>query len=306
MARLKVGVVGTGRFGRNHVRCLGTLSELCEVTALFDRNPDHCAAVSAESGVAASPDLGSLIRSVDAVFVAVSTLNHAAVGEAVLRGRRPLFMEKPVAAAAAEAGRLVALAAEHKVPFQVGHIERYNPAFTALMSALPPLTLEAVSAERLSPWPGREAEVSVVHDVMIHDIDLCLTLIDSPVTGVRAQGKIVRSATLDECRATLEFENKVSAVLTASRVSAEKKRKMAITSEQGACLLDFGERTLQSTGLPEGTFLPVETDVDMLQEEFRDFLMNVIEDRPVQVTGESALRALEIADRVVEACGTGK
>jgi len=244
---LKVAVVGAGAFGKNHLRVYGELgreagAELC---AVVDADPAVVAAAAEQYGIpgfatvaeclAAFPDL-------DAASVCVPTVRHAAVSEELLVAGADVLIEKPIAASLAEADRIVALAAELGRVVQVGHLERFNPAVTAAREHLNrPMFFES---HRLSVFTLRSLDVDVVLDLMIHDLDIVLSLVPSPVREVRAVGLAVLSKKVDIANVRIEFENGCIANFTASRVSTERVRKLRFFQPHQYLSLDFARQDL--------------------------------------------------------------
>ena len=223
-----------------------------QFTGFHDASPERAAVVAAELGVPSHTTLTSLIEASDAVSCVVPTLGHHVVGMAVLAAGRHLFVEKPIAATLDEADALVDAATGAGVLLQVGHVERFNRAVRAAWPYLAdPLF---VQSDRLAPYTPRGADVAVVLDLMIHDIDLVATIVGSPVVDVSAVGVPVLTDTLDIANARLEFASGAVATITASRVSREKTRKLRIFQRSGYVSLDLG------TGA--GMFFRMRTDVD--------------------------------------------
>jgi len=281
----------------------------------YDANPGRAAAVSAELGVYAHPSLESLIGACDAVSCVVPTTAHHAVGMEILRAGKHLFVEKPIAVTLEEADALVDAAAAAGVVLQVGHVERFNRAVRAAWPYLAdPLF---VQSDRLAPYTPRGADVAVVLDLMIHDIDLVATIVGSPVVDVSAVGVPVLTDTLDIANARLEFASGAVATITASRVSRDKTRKLRIFQRSGYVSLDLGTgvgmffrmrsdvdpRNLaaQATSLeefvePVPLFAP---DGEPLRLELDSFLSAIRGESSVVVSGTAGREALATALRIV-------
>jgi predicted dehydrogenase len=244
-------VAGAGGLGYHHVRILRDSPDIA-FTGFFDANPERAMAVSAELGVTAFPSLEALIAASNAISCVVPTTVHHTVGMAVLRAGKHLFVEKPIAATLDEADDLVAAAQAAGVVLQVGHVERFNRAVRAALPYLAdPLF---VQSDRLAPYTPRGADVAVVLDLMIHDIDLVATIVGSPVIDVSAVGVPILTDTLDIANARLEFASGAVATITASRVSREKTRKLRIFQRSGYVSLDLGSGA--------GMFFRMRTDID--------------------------------------------
>ncbi|WP_439594693.1 Gfo/Idh/MocA family protein [Falsiroseomonas sp.] len=242
---LRVAVLGAGHFGRFHALKAsrpGPANPL-RLVALHDADPARAAAVAAECGVPALP-AAEAIAAAEAVIVAAPTRFHAALGRQVLEARRHLFMEKPIAATLAEAESLAALAAARGRVLQVGHIERFSAAFQAVVAAQEGGRAVHWEAVRVAPFRPRSLDVSVVLDLMIHDIDLVLKLAGGPPETVEAVGARVMSDHADFAVARLGFRGGRAATITASRVSLAMERRLRVLGGEGEMTVDFLNRSL--------------------------------------------------------------
>lgn len=311
---MRIGVAGAGGLGFHHVRILRDLPGV-QFAGFFDANPERAAVVASELGVLAHDSLEALIAATDAVSCVVPTTAHHSVGMAVLTAGRHLFVEKPIAVTLEEADALVAAAQAAGVVLQVGHVERFNRAVRAAMPYLAdPLF---VQSDRLAPYTPRGADVAVVLDLMIHDIDLVATIVGSPVVSVSAVGVPILTDTLDIANARLEFASGAVATITASRVSREKTRKLRVFQRSGYLSLDLGsgagmffrmrtdvdprELAAQATSLeqfvePVPLFAP---DGEPLRLELDSFIGAIRGEQPVVVTGSAGRDALATALRIV-------
>ena len=280
-----------------------------------DANPERTATVAAELGVASHASLDSLIAASDAVSCVVPTMSHHSVGMAILAAGKHLFVEKPIAVTLDEADALVSEAASAGVVLQVGHVERFNRAVRAAWPHLAdPLF---VQSDRLAPYTPRGADVAVVLDLMIHDIDLVATIVGSPVIDVSAVGVPVLTDTLDIANARLEFASGAVATITASRVSRDKTRKLRIFQRSGYVSLDLGtgagmffrmradvdprDLAAQATSLeqfvePVPLFAP---EGEPLRLELESFVAAIRGEQPVVVSGAAGREALSTALRIV-------
>jgi predicted dehydrogenase len=330
MSRSRVAVVGVGHLGQHHARILAAHPDVTLV-AVADTRLDQARAVAEKNGTRAVDDYRTLLDQVDAVSVAVPTLYHREVASAFLERGIATMIEKPLAASLAEAEALVTLARERDALLQVGHIERFNPALTALDGL--PLRPKYIACERLSTYTFRSTDIGVVLDLMIHDLDLVLSLVAAPVRSVAALGVSVFGGHEDIANARVEFEDGCVANLTASRASYVAARKMRLWGAEGYATLDFATRqgTLvrPSEQLRLGHLDLDEVDltrpaavkehlfgkilrVDQVQAEGREPLALELEDfvqaaregtRP-RVSGEDALRAMRLADQILRAIDT--
>lgn len=300
--KVKVGVVGVGSLGKAHARIYSELPE-AELVGIFDVDAGRAEAMAKEYGTEAYADMDALAARVEAVSVVVPTDRHHEVGLRLLDRGVHLLIEKPIASSTAEAEELVARAQEKKAILQVGHVERFNPVLSFLDGLRhPPRFIEA---HRLAPYPPprpglppRGTEVSVVLDLMIHDIEVILHLVRSPVREIRAVGVPVLSPTEDIANVRLEFESGGVANITASRISPERMRKIRVFLEDTYISLDYqnqaGELFRKSAGGISREDIPIEKG-EPLALELRSFLRCVANrDRPV-VSGEHAAEALKLA-----------
>jgi predicted dehydrogenase len=326
MTRLRIGVVGVGHLGQHHARILAAMPDV-ELVAVADSRPEQAQAVAAKCGTTALNDYRSMLGSVDAVTVAVPTFLHREVAGAFLARGIATLVEKPMAGTAADAEQLVAQARATNALLQVGHIERFNPALQALEQL--PIRPKYVSAERLSTYTFRSTDIGVVLDLMIHDLDLVLSLITAPVRSVAAVGLSLFGEHEDIANARIEFEDGSVANLTASRASYAAVRKMRIWGAEGYASLDFAskEATLvrpseqlkhgrldlegvdltQPAAVKEHLFGKI-LRVDRVESQGREPLSLELEDfvsaargrsRP-KVSGDDALRAVRLADQVLK------
>ena len=257
---LRVAVIGAGAFGRNHLRVYHELSQdernQVELCAVVDSDPAVRAAAAEQYGIAAFATSTELLAAglrLDAASVCVPTVYHAAVADALLPCGIDLLLEKPLAATLAEADRIVALAEEYGRIVQTGHLERFNPAVTAARAHLNrPMFFEA---HRLSVFTPRSLDVDVVLDLMIHDLDIVLSLVGSPVREIRAVGLPVLSRKVDIANVRLEFENGSIANFTASRVSTERVRKLRFFQPRQYLSLDFARQDLLVIDAPDVSLL---------------------------------------------------
>jgi len=302
-SKIRVAVVGVGNFGRNHVRVYRDLAD-AELAGVVDTDAERARQVGAEFSTAVLPDLAALVGRVDAVSLAVPTVEHARIGCRLLELGIDVLVEKPMAATLAEADELIAAARRNGRILQVGHLERYNPAVVAVEKIVSrPLFFEV---HRLGVFSPRSLDIDVVYDVMIHDLDILLALVGAPVTDLKAVGVPVLSDKMDIAHARIEFESGAVANLTASRVSTERVRKMRFFQQHEYISVDYTRqealrvRVRQPGPQPKFDFekLPVQPE-EPLRAELRAFLGAVRMREKPRVDGAAGRRALELADRVV-------
>ncbi len=301
--KLRAAVVGTGYLGRFHAQKYAALPDV-ELVGVVDSHPAAAAAVAAELGVPAFSSHHALAGHVDLVSIASVTESHHAVARDCLAAGLHVLVEKPVTVTVAQADELIALAAEQNRILQVGHLERFNPAWLAVRERVgAPVFIEA---HRLAPFKPRGIDVSVILDLMIHDLDLILPLVASPLKEVHASGVSVLTDGVDIANARLEFANGCVANITASRTSTAAMRRMRIFQRHEYLSVDFGERkvgfTRRREALLEGD-APLETESrqlppgDALKTEIRAFVDSVRAGRPVAgaCTGAHGRDALAVA-----------
>ena len=301
---IRVAVVGAGEFGRNHVRVWHELGD-AELFGIFDTNAERARQVAAEFGTQAISSLDALTRDrFDAVSVAVPTKEHARVGCRLLDAGLDVLVEKPMAASLGEADQLMASARRSNRILQVGHVERFNPAVVAAQKIVArPMFFEV---HRLGIFTPRSLDVDVVYDVMIHDLDILLALVNAPVVDMKAVGIPVVTDKVDIAHARVEFATGTVANVTASRVSTERVRKMRFFQEHEYISLDFTRqdalriRVKPGDTQPEIGFEKLSTaPEEPLRAELRAFAESVRTRKPPVVDGAAGRRALELADRVM-------
>ena len=301
--KVRVAVVGAGDFGRNHARVYREL-EGAELAGIVDADPLRAAQVAKEFSTEIFPDIESLTGRVDAASVAVPTVEHARVGCRLLELGIDVIVEKPMAASLAEADQLLSAAARANRILQVGHLERFNPGIVAVIPAMNhPLYFEV---HRLGVFTPRSLDIDVVYDVMIHDLDILLALVDAPVTEIKAIGIPVLSDKVDIAHARLDFASGAVANVTASRVSTERVRKLRFFQQHEYISVDFTRqdalrvRVVEPGQQPKFDFttLPSKRE-EPLRAELRAFLDSVRTRSVPVVDGAAGRRALELADRVM-------
>jgi predicted dehydrogenase len=301
--KVRVAVVGAGDFGRNHARVYRELPG-AELIGIVDADPARAGQVAKEFSTEVLPDIESLAGRVDAASVAVPTVEHAQVGCRLLELGVDVIVEKPIAASLAEADELLSAAARSNRILQVGHLERFNPGIVAVMPAMNrPLYFEV---HRLGVFTPRSLDIDVVYDVMIHDLDILLALVNAPVTEIKAIGIPVLTDKVDIAHARLDFASGAVANVTASRVSTERVRKLRFFQQHEYISVDFTRqdalrvRVVEPGPQPKFDFtrLPSERE-EPLRAELRAFLECVRTRRAPMVDGAAGRRALELADRVM-------
>ena len=301
---IRVGVVGLGAFGRHHARHYANHPG-ARLIAVADADGARAETIAADSGAEAFTDPGALIGKVDAVSIAVPATLHHAVACDFLDAGVHVFMEKPLAVDSASAEDLVGRAERAGVILQVGHIERFSPAVGELARRLS--DPRRIAAVRRTGWTGRSADVDVVLDLMIHDIDLVLTLAGASVTSVAANGTSSVSGLTDDAEAWLTFANGCIATLSASRSSAENQRQLTVTEPGTVYVADLAGPSLSvkpRAGRAAAETVPL-TPHDNLGAEIAAFLDSVATGAPPLVDGRAGAAALAIAERIQAAIADG-
>jgi predicted dehydrogenase len=300
MKTIRAGVVGPGSIGINHARIYSELSD-CELTAIYDANRANAEKAAAKYGGQVCATLEEFASLVDVASVATNTESHHEIGTLLLKQGKHLLIEKPIATNTAQALDLAATASANNCILQVGHIERFNPGLEALEQQLAnPRFLEVT---RLSPYPNRSMDIGVVLDVMIHDLEILLHLVRSPVISVDAVGIAVLSKGEDIANVRIRFENGCVANLTASRISRDKVRKIRIFQEDSYLSLDYQRQSGYILRLKQGAIKRERVKVikgEPLQRELAAFVTCAREGIQPRVTGREAAAALDLAIRITK------
>ena len=306
MSKTKVAIIGVGYLGRQHARIYSELDSV-DLVGVVDKNPETAAAIAAELDTKAYTHFRELLGKVTAASLAAPTSEHASIGCELLRQGIDVLVEKPIASSLEGAEALIQTARSHRRILQVGHLERFNPAVVAARRiARHPLFFEG---HRLGVFTSRSLDIDVVFDLMIHDLDVVLDLVRSPVRSVSAVGLPILSSKVDIANARIEFENGCVANLTASRVSTEKVRKLRFFQPSQYVSLDYTRQDLVVLSVQPGqggtppVIAPqkIETArVEPLKAEIESFLKAVEHRAEPEVTAESSKQALELAQRVME------
>jgi predicted dehydrogenase len=328
MKRLRMAVVGVGHLGKEHARILSGLAGV-ELVGVVDANLEQAQVIARKHNTQAFDQCWPLLGRVDAVSIVVPTGLHASVAEEFLKRGLPCLIEKPLAASLAQATSLVDLAHANDTFIQVGHIERFNPAYEEVVRR--PLQPKMIRSHRAGPFTGRSADVGVVFDLMIHDLDLILTLVQAPVRSVHATGISMFGRHEDLCDARLSFENGCVAEVFASRASPTAVRTMQVWGPEGFADVDFAARrvtlmqptdAVRRDGLdPQRLdpasrarireelferYLPTRTidgrAQDQLTAELEDFVQAARTKGLPRVTGEAGRDAIALAERIVASC----
>ena len=318
---LKIGVLGVGHLGKIHVKCINLVNDL-ELVGFFDPNEENAKVAMAELGLHRFENIADLLSAVDAVDIVTPTTTHFELAKKAIENGKHVFIEKPITETPEQAKELLDLMQKHQVKVQVGHVERFNPAMLALDEAtLNPMFIEV---HRLATFNPRGTDVSVVLDLMIHDLDIILNLVKSPVKSVHATGVSVVSNTADLSNARIEFENGCIANVTASRLSLKQMRKVRLFQKDGYVSLDFltkkaeivrlydieereslGDMPVMELETAKGRKLiqmemPEIKPVNAIEMELATFAESILNNTTPKVTLEDGYRALKLAYEISE------
>lgn len=318
---LKIGVLGVGHLGKIHLKCIKQINNY-QLVGFYDPNIENAKNVAEEFGIQAFETIDKLIDQVDVVDIVTPTIKHFECASVALQKNKHVFIEKPIVATPEEARKLVDIAKESKMKMQVGHVERFNPAFIAAEPFInKPMFIES---HRLAPFNPRGIDVPVVLDLMIHDIDIILHVVNSEVIDIQASGVNIISDSNDITNARLEFENGCVANLTASRISMKSMRKTRFFQPNAYISVDFLEKKTEIIRMKElseneivdpfAMILDLENGssrkqiiinkpeiqpINAIQTELEKFGEAIIYDKTPTVTLEDGCRALEVAYRIL-------
>jgi len=317
---LKVGVFGVGHLGKFHLNNWKEISDV-EVVGFYDPSDDNAAAVSQQYNLKRFTSINKLIDACDVADIVAPTTFHYALCKAAILKSKHVFVEKPLANTMDEAKELLKLAKEANIKFQVGHVERFNPAFLALHNQeLSPMFIEV---HRLAQFNPRGTDVSVILDLMIHDIDIILKLVNSNVKTMSANGVSVMSDTPDIANVRIEFDNGCVANLTSSRISMKKMRKMRLFQKNAYISIDFLEKKTEITKLKTtedknaftfdvetnngkktiAFYSPKIVDNNAIKMELESFRDAIINNTNTVVSDVDGFRAMEVAHQILEKIG---
>ena len=300
MQKIRVGVVGTGSIGKNHARVMSELPNV-EFAAIYDANPATAAEIGGRLGVRAVSSLDEFASLIDAATIATPTPTHFPVAKFLLEQGKHCLVEKPITENTQDAKALADLAQRLKLVLQVGHIERFNPVLSALESRL--TEAKFIESHRLSPYPNRSIEIGVVLDLMIHDLEIVLHLVRSPVKYVDAVGIPVLSKGEDIANARIRFENGCVANLTASRISPEKMRKIRVFQHNAYLSLDYQNQSGEIHRLEGGQIIREEVQIaqdEPLKRELASFVECARAGGKPKVSGYEGAAALELAIQITQ------
>lgn len=318
---LKIGVLGAGHLGKIHIKCIQQIEEY-ELVGFYDADPNTASAVEAEFGLKSFSSIHELFDMVDVVDIVTPTIAHFECASEALNKKKHVFIEKPVVASPEEAKKLLAIAESADVKVQVGHVERFNPAFLAAQ----PLINEPkfIELHRLAQFNPRGCDVPVILDLMIHDIDIVLSAVKSPIKSISANAVPIVSDTPDIANARIEFENGAVANLTSSRISLKNMRKTRIFQKDAYISVDFLEKAVEVVRMddvdpanadPLAMILelgegkgakkieiekPAVEPINAIKEELESFRKSIVNDTIPPVTIQDGISALEVAYQIYD------
>lgn len=315
VAPLKVGVIGCGNMGRNHLRVLSTMSKF-DLVGCFDADAEAARAQADLYGVRAFDTLDSLLDEIEVAHVVVPSFLHKEIALRAASKKCHVLVEKPIALNDADAREIIHACERNDVRLCVGHVERFNPAIVALQQILCSEEVISIDFKRMSPFYGRVADASVVQDLMIHDIDVLNAIAKAPIKRVVAHGSKIHSDKLDYCQALVTYEDGLCASLTGSRITEAKVRVAEINCKKAFVVVDYLNRTVEISrktsfsldvgydaqykqeNILERVMVPI---AEPLRSEFEHFAHCIHSGDPVQTSGEMGLRALELCEQIEQA-----
>lgn len=318
---LKIGVLGAGHLGKIHIKLLQQIPEF-ELVGFYDPDPDKVSFAESTYGIPSFSTIDALIEAVEVVDIVTPTVSHYDCAKKAIRQGKHIFVEKPLSNTVEEAKELVELAKNAGIKAMVGHVERFNPAFIAAQKYnLAPLFIEG---HRLAEFKPRGTDVSVILDLMIHDIDIVLSMVKSPVSNISASGVAVISDNIDIANARIEFENGCVANLTSSRVSLKTERKLRIFQPNAYISIDFQRKetnvfqlkNLAPDEIPSSEMVidpgdgkprkeifydsPEMKEINAIEHELQLFAHAIINDEKPPVTINDGYKALVVAHEVLQ------
>lgn len=318
LAHIRIGIVGTGHLGRYHIECLQKI-EGFELAGFYDKDPERSDLIADKYGISLYQNYDRLLEEADAICIVTPTSTHYEIGKQAIEAGKHLFIEKPLTSDPASSSALAGMLRDAGLVGRVGHIERYNPAFLSAkkFGLHEPVFIEA---HRLAPFNPRGLDVPVVLDLMIHDIDIVLSIIQSEVDHIEANGVGVAGKSADICNARITFQNKAVANLTASRISLKQMRKLRLFQRDQYMAIDFLNHEVQvvkllqdeptdlismKMDLPDGTRWIAADSPDIqkhnaLEMELREFLQAIQNSSEKGVTFDDGAKAVEVAHQIMD------
>jgi predicted dehydrogenase len=320
-SKISVGVAGCGHLGSIHCKLLNAIcsgNPQINFVGVYDIDKSRSEGIAASYKITSFDTLEQMLSEINSLIIVSTTSAHYEIAKSALQKEINLFIEKPVTSSLKEAEKLIEISESKQVKIQIGHVERFNPALVALEKY--DLKTMFIESHRLAQFNPRGTDVSVIQDLMIHDIDIILSLVKSPIQKIDANGVPILSDTIDIANARLQFENGCAANVTASRISLKKMRKMRIFQQNAYISIDFLNnkpeifRLADISVIPKsGLSYPVSADkhiifeqpeIDLnntnpIKNELESFFKSILDDKPVKVSLEEAKEAVEVADSII-------
>ncbi len=296
--KLRIGIIGTGSMGINHLRVVHSIPEL-DLTCAMDINQEHLHSTCAPYLLTPCKDYREMVALVDAVMVSAPTIAHYEISKFFLQHKKHVLVEKPISQTLEEADELIELARQQNVTLAVGHLERFNPAVEYIRTIVQrPLFIEV---QRLGSFSPRSLDVDVIMDLMIHDLDIILQWDNSGVRQINASGVPIVSDKIDIANVRLQFNSRMVANITASRVSQKKTRKLRIFQKNNYISLDYKKRSVKTFALEDGNIIEYQPEIKEVEPLFNlwvNFYKTITTGENFNVTGSEARNALELAIRI--------
>ena len=309
---INYGIIGAGHIGKYHINQIKRINDV-KLIGIYDINFEYAAKVAQEKNTTAFNNINELLNQCDAVTIATPASTHFQLSKLVIESKLHLFIEKPFVTTVEEARQLIALSKQYNVKLQIGHIERFNPVFTYLLQESSTINPKFIESHRLTPFNIRGTDIDVILDLMIHDLDLILCLMQDSVKTIHATGVNILTDSLDLVNARLEFEKGCVANITASRISNKQMRKMRIFEPTKYTSLDFQNNTIDQYEITSNTNNQSANDLfalkdravshnsiaipqtNALYEELVSFIMSILHSKDIQVSGDAGKKAIELA-----------
>jgi predicted dehydrogenase len=304
MDKKKVGVIGVGSMGKNHVRSYAALKHVCELVGIYDIDQDKSKEMAKSYGVKSFSSISELLKEVDAVNIATPTTTHYDIALKAIEAGKHLLIEKPITNKVDEANEILKRAKENKIIVQVGHIERFNPAIKALPDMLKEEEIVAIDVQRMGPYDPRIDDTDVIQDLMIHDIDVVSSIIETDIVEVNAFARKVASKEhMDFAVTSYKTNDDIIVTLTASRATNKKVRKMSITTEKSFIELDYLNRKITRTRRDNGEINKnkqreyeetYENEEEPLKMQLIHFVNSIENETRPMISGHDGLEALKL------------
>ena len=309
---INYGVIGAGHIGKYHINQIKLINDV-KLIGIYDINYDYAKKVAQENKTTAFKNINELLQKCDAVTIATPASTHFQLSQLVIKSKLHLFIEKPFVTTVEEAQHLIALSKQYNVKLQIGHIERFNPVFTYILNQSKPMNPKFIESHRLTPFNIRGTDIDVILDLMIHDLDLILCLIQDSVKSIHATGVNILTDSLDLVNTRIEFNKGCVANITASRISNKQMRKMRIFEPTQYTSLDFQNNSIDQYIISSNTNNNSKGDLftlkdksvnhnaieipqtNALYEELVSFIMSIIHSKKIKVSGDAGKKAIELA-----------